>query len=112
MAVSIYKKFFGRAHPLETFSDLRARALAACSFPGGPTQELETFKFFLFFYFSSISGCAEPALQRARYSKLYSCGLANHLLPVVISENLQDFAAIDAAYFIKVPNFRSHHFDQ
>jgi len=51
MAVSIYKKFSGRAHPLETFSDLRARALAACSFPGGPTQELETFNFFLFFYF-------------------------------------------------------------
>ena len=51
MAVSIYKKFFGRAHPLETFSDLRARALAACSFPGGPTQELETFKFFFIFLF-------------------------------------------------------------
>ncbi len=51
MAVSIYKKFSGRAHPLETFSDLRARALAACSFPGGPTQELETFKFFFIFLF-------------------------------------------------------------
>ena len=55
MAVSIYKKFSGRAHPLETFSDLRARALAACSFPGGPTQELETFKFFFIFLFSFLA---------------------------------------------------------
>ena len=59
-----------------------------------------------------ISKISVLFILRARYSKLYSCGLANHLLPVVISENLQDFAAIDAAYFIKVPNFRPFNIDQ